>query len=103
VLGTPALYVSSRRLGYVDELEQTYGLIATFSDVNRHGNALQRAISILEREDRTEWQVRREVLLSEKVDTTDVIVREITAEGERATRRGSSPPDSKEDRATTER
>jgi predicted glycosyltransferase len=103
VLGTPALYVSARRLGYVDELEQTYGLIATFSDVNRHENALRRAISILEREDRTEWQVRREVLLSEKVDTTDVIVREVTAEGEHATRRSPGPPDPGEGRVTTER
>lgn len=80
VLGTPALYVSSLRLGYTDELEQTYGLLATFSDINRHENALERATAILEADNQTEWQVRRNLLLEEKVDTTDIIVREITAQ-----------------------
>lgn len=84
VLGTPALCVSSLRLGYTDELKQIHGLLRTFDRIDRHENALQRAVSILEADNQNEWKVRRALLLEEKVDTTDVIVREITNEGEKA-------------------
>lgn len=81
VLGTPAVYVSSRRLGYLDELERTYGLVTNVDGPDRHERALERATSILEAADQTEWPVRRALMLEDKVDTTDVIVREITAAG----------------------
>jgi len=81
VLGTPAVYVSSRGLGYLDELERIYGLVANFDGPDRHERALERVVSILESENQTEWAVRRALLFEDKVDTTDVIVGEITAEG----------------------
>lgn len=82
VLGTPAIYVSSRQLGYLDELERTYELIESFDGTDRHEKAVERAVAILDG-DRTEWEVRRALLLEDKADTTDVIVSEVTAEGEK--------------------
>ncbi|WP_049924083.1 DUF354 domain-containing protein [Halopiger djelfimassiliensis] len=74
VLGTPAVYVSSSQLGYIDELEHQYGLLFTYSGADRHERGLDKAISILERNDSEQWKRRRERLLADKVDTTNVIV-----------------------------
>ena len=73
VLGTPAVFVSSSRRGYTDELEEKYGLVFNYSGQDRHERGLQRALSILESTDPERWKHRREEMLSEKVDTTDVI------------------------------
>ncbi|WP_323171671.1 DUF354 domain-containing protein [Natrialba sp. PRR66] len=86
VLGTPSVYVNSLSLGYTAELDSEYGLLFEFNDENRHVEALEKAVSIVERED-DPWATRRERLLTERVDVTDVIVRtlETTARGGRPT------------------
>ncbi|ELZ00874.1 DUF354 domain-containing protein [Natrialba asiatica] len=86
VLGTPSVYVNSLSLGYTAELDSKYGLLFEFSDENRHVEALEKAVSIIERED-DPWEARRERLLAERVDVTDVIVRtlETTARSGRPT------------------
>lgn len=78
VLGTPAVYVSSIRLGYLDELEDRYGLVFNYSGPDRQRNGLEKAVSILEDYDEREWARRRETMLDEKVDMTDVILDQIT-------------------------
>ncbi|ELY87768.1 hypothetical protein C483_17763 [Natrialba hulunbeirensis JCM 10989] len=84
VLGTPSVYVNSLSLGYTAELDAEYGLLFEFNDEDRHVRALEQAVSIVERDDEP-WAARRERLLAERVDVTDVIVQalETTARGER--------------------
>lgn len=74
VLGTPAVYVNSLTMGYTDELESEYGLLYNFPEDGSQDAALERAISILEAPDDGRWAARRERLLKDKVDTTDVIL-----------------------------
>ncbi|WP_336360051.1 DUF354 domain-containing protein [Haladaptatus sp. ZSTT2] len=80
VLGTPAVYVNSLTMGYTDELDEEYGLLFNCNGENRHEKALETAVSLLEGD--TDWAAKRETLLADKVDTTDVIreqLREVTA------------------------
>ncbi|MCU4742811.1 DUF354 domain-containing protein [Natronoglomus mannanivorans] len=79
VLGTPAIFVSSSRRGYTDELENKYGLVSNFSGPKRQVNGLEQALSILQNYDRTKWNERRRELLKEKIDTTSVISNQIEA------------------------
>ncbi|MFU8868755.1 DUF354 domain-containing protein [Natronococcus sp.] len=77
MLGTPAVYVNSLSLGYMQELEDEYGLVFNFNDENRHARSLEKAVSIIETLDEETWRRRRERLLADRVDVTDVIVREL--------------------------
>jgi len=79
VLGTPAIFVSSSRRGYTDELEEEYGLVFNYSGPDRQINGLNQAISILNEYDDTVWRERREQLLEEKIDTTEFITDQITS------------------------
>ena len=78
VLGTPALYVNSLRMGYTDELEARYGLLYNFQGSFRRHNALETAEAILAGQESHDWERAREQLLAEKTDTTDVILSAIT-------------------------
>ncbi|UTF54174.1 DUF354 domain-containing protein [Natronosalvus rutilus] len=77
VLGTPAVYVNSLSLGYTTELEETYGLVFNFNGLDRHARSLEKAISVIEEDDTEKWARRRERLLADRIDVTDVIVREV--------------------------
>lgn len=72
VLGTPAIYVNTLRLGYTDEEEEKYGLVYNFSDQKTaQKQAFEKAIELLENENlKREWQKRREKLLKDKIDVT---------------------------------
>ncbi len=76
LLGTPAVYVNSLSLGYTTELEERYGLLFNFHGDDRHQAGLEKAVSILEADDPT-WERRRDRVLAEMVDVTDVVVREV--------------------------
>jgi uncharacterized protein len=89
VLGTPALYVNTLTMGYTDELDERYELLFNYQQEDRHARALEKAVSILEGD--TDWQERRERLLDDKVDTTDVIVRAITGRSRNAHGRTERP------------
>ena len=78
VLGTPAVYVNTLRMGYTDELEARYGLLYNCQGAFRHRNALETAEAILSEEVDHDWAAARERLLSEKVDTTNVILAALT-------------------------
>jgi predicted glycosyltransferase len=80
VLGTPALYVNTLRMGYTDEIEARYGLLYNFQGAYRHVNALETARAILDGEEGGDWAARRERLLDEKEDTTEYVVRALRGE-----------------------
>lgn len=81
VLGTPAVFVSSIKLGYTTELEERYELVSNFHGRNRQADGLERALSILEEYDESAWKHRRDRLLAEKIDTTEFIVSQVTELG----------------------
>jgi len=72
VLGTPAIYVNTQRLGYLDEQEERYGLVYIFSNPKTaQRDAVTKAIELLEDENvKSKWQRKKEKLLSEKIDVT---------------------------------
>jgi len=72
ILGTPALFVSTSRRGYTDELESKYDMLYTFSDPhNAQEQALEKAIGLLEDGNTKEkWQKKRKKLLNDKIDVT---------------------------------
>ena len=76
VLGTPAVYVNPLSLGYTRELDAEYGLLFEYDGENRHVRGLERAVSIVDRP-AEEWAERRERLLDDRVDVTNVVVRQI--------------------------
>jgi hypothetical protein len=81
VLGTPAVYVNTLRMGYTDELEARYGLLYNCQGSFRHRNALETAEAILAGEEDRDWAATRDRLLSRTVDTTDVILAALTDGG----------------------
>jgi len=79
VLGTPAVFVSSNRRGYTDELETEYGLVFNYSGEGRHRNGLEKALEILEDTESEQWERRQRKMLDDKIDTTQFIVEQIAA------------------------
>ncbi|TKX69200.1 DUF354 domain-containing protein [Halorubrum sp. GN11GM_10-3_MGM] len=77
VLGTPAIFVSTSRRGYTNELGDRYGLVYTFSGSDRQAAGVEKAVSILNKNDKKKWRSRRSQLLSDKIDTTEFIIDEI--------------------------
>ncbi|MBA2860466.1 DUF354 domain-containing protein [Methanococcus maripaludis] len=78
VLGTPALYVNTLKLGYLNEQESKYGLVYNFSDEK---GVLEKAIQLLNTSNlKEESNKKREKLLSDKIDVTKFMVRVIEKE-----------------------
>jgi len=76
VLGTPAVYVNPLSLGYTAELEEEYGLLFEYTGDERHARGLEQAISVIEEPAET-WERRREHLLADRIDVTELVVRQI--------------------------
>ncbi len=72
ILGTPAIFVSTSRRGYTDELENKYGLVYNFNDPKTMQKyALEKAFKLLENENiKRIWEKKRMKMLSEKIDVT---------------------------------
>ena len=72
VLGVPSIYVTTtRRWGFINDLEKNYGLLYTFS--NRE-QALEKAVEFLaDGKIKDKWQRRRERMLSEKMNVANFI------------------------------
>lgn len=69
ILGTPAIFVSTSRRGYTDELEFKYDMVYTFQ--NTQEKAIEKAEELLKAEDtKSKWILKREKLLNEKIDVT---------------------------------
>ena len=72
VLGTPAIYINSLKVGYVEEQEKKYQLAYNFSDSN---GALEKALELLRSEKKlNKFKKKRTILLDEKIDVTSFIV-----------------------------
>lgn len=76
ILGTPSIYVSTTGRGYTDELEKKYALMYNFLDpIHGQSQAFDKAIELLSNENvKLEWERRRDVMLSEKIDVTSFLV-----------------------------
>lgn len=72
VLGTHAIYVSTLRLGYIDEEEQKYDLVTTFSDPEEiQSGVLDTAVRLLRDPAlRRKGKESREKLLRDTIDVT---------------------------------
>lgn len=79
VLGTPAIFISTSRRGYTDELGDRYGLVYTFSGEDRQEAGLEKAVSILEDYEGEQWAQKRQNLLADKIDTTEFILEQINS------------------------
>jgi len=72
VLGVPSIYVSNNQRGYLNELEQKYGLVYTIPD---KGLALKKAIEILGNgSNKDGWRSKKDEMLSDTIDVVDFIV-----------------------------
>lgn len=76
VLGTPAIYINTLRLGYLEEQERQYGLVGVYSNPDLAESGLVgRAIYILGIPKSKEvWAKKRAQLLQDKIDVTKFIV-----------------------------
>ncbi len=75
ILGVPSIYVSSTQRGYLNELEEKYGLAYT---LQKRDEGLHKAIEILgDKSCREKWQLKRDRMLSEKVDVVEFMVETI--------------------------
>lgn len=76
ILGVPAIFVSTSKRGYTDELEKKYDLMYTFSDPSDAQKlALKKALYLLEDKDTNKkWQKKREKMLNDKIDVTKFMV-----------------------------
>jgi len=72
ILGVPSIYVSNTQRGYLNELEEKYGLVY---NIQKRDEGLKKAIEILEdRSSRTEWHLKRDKMLNEKIDVVEYMV-----------------------------
>jgi len=77
ILGTPAIYVNTQRLGYLEEQEKRYGLVCNFNNPERgtaQKEALSKAVELLQDGNlKSRWQRKRERLLKDKIDVTKFV------------------------------
>ena len=76
ILGVPAIFVSTSKRGYTEELEKKYDLMYTFSDsIDAQKSALEKALYLLEDKDTNKkWQKKRDKMLNDKIDVTKFMV-----------------------------
>ena len=76
VLGVPAIFISSTRRGFMDELEQRYGLAFTFSNmITAQEEALSKALELLSTPNlKDQWKAKRQIMLNDCVDVTQWIL-----------------------------
>ena len=75
MLGTPAIFLSTSRRGYIDELQARHGMVFAFHDPNTgQEEALSQARQLLSAPDTAAlWQQKREKMLSELIDVSEFI------------------------------
>jgi len=72
VLGTPAIYINTLKLGYLDEQEEKYGLIFNFGEAEL---AIRKSVELLaERDIRQRWAVKRQRMMADKIDVTNFMI-----------------------------
>ena len=79
ILGVPSIYVSNTERGYLNELEREYELVY---NIPERDDALEKAIEILENDAiKSEWDLKRNMMLRDKIDVVDFIVNAIERYG----------------------
>jgi predicted glycosyltransferase len=75
MLGTPAIFLSTSRRGYIDEQQDRYDMVYSFNDPETgQAQALAKAKALLEDpETPVKWQAKRQRMLSELIDVTDFV------------------------------
>ena len=72
VLGTPAIFVNSLKVGYCTELEKKYGLVYQLNDMDM---ILKNSIKILNNsESKSQYLQRRKTMLKSKIDPTRFMI-----------------------------
>jgi uncharacterized protein len=75
ILGVPSIYISNTQRGYLNELEQKYGLVY---NIEGKTEGLKKALEILENNSfKEEWHLKRDKMLSEKIDVVEYMVNTI--------------------------
>jgi uncharacterized protein len=74
ILGIPFIYVSPVGRGYTNEEEKVYELGYTI-DPKEEARAIDLAIQMVRNSDRSEWMKKRQIMLNDKIDVTDWIVK----------------------------
>lgn len=75
MLGTPAIFLSTSRRGYIDEQQNRYDMVYSFNDAaTGQAQALDKARELLEDPTTPEkWQAKRERMLAELIDVSQFI------------------------------
>jgi len=82
VLGTPAIFINSLRLGYLEEQENKYGLVTNFrSDKTSQTQAIEKAIEIVVKNDPEFYRNQQNQLLLNCTDPTELMVQEVLKYG----------------------
>lgn len=75
MLGTHALYINSLKLGYIDELENKYGIVSSFSNGESFSEISEFIIKLLSDPDlKRSSRQKRDRIINEKVDPTSFLV-----------------------------
>ncbi|QHL88821.1 DUF354 domain-containing protein [Nibribacter ruber] len=79
VLGTPAIFINSNRLGYTDEQGEKYGLVSYFTESPQdQEKAIERGLEIIQDGGgKTKYGQLRDRLLGDCIDTTEFMVNEV--------------------------
>lgn len=79
ILGTPAIFVSTSRRGYTDELESKYDMLYSFSNPeNAQKDAIKKALELLEdKSTGKKWKDKKDHLFKDTVDVTKFIAESI--------------------------
>ena len=76
ILGTPTIYINSLKAGTIEEQCFKYGLISSFRDED---GILKKAIELIKNDSiKNEWIKKREKLISEKSDVTELILSSVS-------------------------
>lgn len=72
ILGIPALYINTLRLGYLNELEDRYGLVYNFCNPLKGQREVLERVKVLVQDKnlKNKWLKKKEIMLEEKIDVT---------------------------------
>lgn len=83
VLGTPAVYTNTLRMGYTDEEEYNYGLIFNLSsNEESYEDIIKKTLELVAQDDlKVEWKKKKDHLLNDKIDVTKFMIESIERYG----------------------
>jgi predicted glycosyltransferase len=81
VLGTPSIYIDNDGRGYTDEQEKVYGLVSNFSESEKDQiKSIKKGVQILSDNFKSEYDNKRQSLLSDKIDVTEFLINQLEKE-----------------------